>query len=108
METFGLSVSFSLYGDILGTSDWAWREQELCQKRGLCGMTVDIKMDIMLTYDQVREDAIETQVKSGLLILAEKGAVEIGAESAQADDESLEEEVPATEAAKMEVEALNF
>jgi len=36
MEAFGLTVSFSLYGDLLGISDWAMQAQEHCLKNGVC------------------------------------------------------------------------
>lgn len=36
MEAFGLTVSFSLYGDLLGISAWAWKEQAKCIKSGIC------------------------------------------------------------------------
>jgi hypothetical protein len=36
MESFGLTVSYSLYGDLLGISKWAKREQEKCIKSGFC------------------------------------------------------------------------
>lgn len=39
MESFGLTVSFSLYGDLLGTSAWARREQAKCVKNGICKPT---------------------------------------------------------------------
>jgi len=39
MESFGLTVSFSLYGDLLGVSEWARREQAKCIKNGICQST---------------------------------------------------------------------
>jgi len=36
METFGLTVSFSLYGDLSGISDWALNEQAKCIYMGNC------------------------------------------------------------------------
>lgn len=36
MESFGLTVSFSLYGDLLGISEWARKDQAKCVKTGLC------------------------------------------------------------------------
>ena len=43
MESFGLTVSFSLYGDLLGTSAWARREQAKCVKNGICKPTDPVK-----------------------------------------------------------------
>lgn len=40
MESFGLTVSFSLYGDLLGISEWAKKDQEACIKNGLCQSSV--------------------------------------------------------------------
>merc|ERR1712051_1121934 len=40
MESFGLTVSFSLYGDLLGISEWATKDQEACIKNGLCQESV--------------------------------------------------------------------
>lgn len=42
MESFGLTVSYSLYGDLLGTSTWARREQEKCIKSGFCKPTEEV------------------------------------------------------------------
>ena len=43
MESFSLTVSFSLYGDLLGISEWAWREQAKCVKSGICQTSVQKK-----------------------------------------------------------------
>lgn len=43
MEAFGLTVSFSLYGDLLGISEWAWREQAKCVVMGGCKTSVQKK-----------------------------------------------------------------
>ena len=43
MESFGLTVSFSLYGDLLGISEWAMREQRKCLKTGICQTSVQKK-----------------------------------------------------------------
>lgn len=43
MESFSLTVSFSLYGDLLGISEWAWREQAKCVKSGICNTSVQKK-----------------------------------------------------------------
>jgi hypothetical protein len=58
MESFGLTVSFSLYGDLLGISEWAMREQRKCLKTGICQTSVQ-KTDEAREGDQdvAAEDA---------------------------------------------------
>jgi len=65
METFGLSCSFALYGDLLGTSDWAWREQDLCLKQGLCD-TLPNEKHLMSKYTKARKVAIENLVRNDI------------------------------------------
>lgn len=65
MESFGLTVSFSLYGDLLGTSEWAWREQAKCVGNGICQTSVQKKSEA----EQAQLDAAkaaEAQVKADL------------------------------------------
>jgi len=55
MESFGLTVSFSLYGDLLGTSSWARREQAKCIKSGICKTTEEPEAEPVVVEKKVEE-----------------------------------------------------
>jgi len=66
MEEFGLIVSFSLYGDLLGISEWAWATQKDCVKSGVCNSSIQKKSEEE-TADIAKAKVAEVQVKKELV-----------------------------------------
>jgi len=68
MEAFGLMVSFSLYGDLLGISKWASEEEANCLKSGICtkkAAKVMMMEEVMLdSFDDARS-AVEDEKTAG-------------------------------------------
>jgi len=68
MEAFGLMVSFSLYGDLLGISKWATEEESNCLKSGICTekkASVMQMVQVMLDNFDDAKSAVEDEKTSG-------------------------------------------
>lgn len=61
MESFGLTVSFSLYGDLLGISKWAMDNLKDCKKDGTC-MTDNDKAEISEQVEKSNENMVDPGV----------------------------------------------